>query len=99
MAVRRGLGEGFDQKEADAILSRAKELGINLIDTAECYGPDHMFERFIGDFLKRDRREDWVWLPSLATDGMINGKTRGVWTQRIAVQLEQSLRALQTDLF
>lgn len=51
-------GKDYTQKEVDDILYRAKELGINLIDTAECYGPHHMSENFIGDFISRDRRED-----------------------------------------
>ena len=47
----------FSQAEADRMLARAKELGINLIDTAECYG-DHTSERLIGDFISRcDDRE------------------------------------------
>src|SRR5208282_3569504 len=37
-------GRDFSQTEADAILDAAGECGINLIDTAECYG-DHLSER------------------------------------------------------
>lgn len=40
-------GKSFSQQEADRILGRAGELGINLIDTAECYG-DHLSERLVG---------------------------------------------------
>lgn len=36
-------GKSFTRREVDRILRRAKELGINLIDTAECYG-DHLSE-------------------------------------------------------
>jgi aryl-alcohol dehydrogenase-like predicted oxidoreductase len=89
-------GKDFNQKEVDAILSRAKELGINLIDTAECYGPHHMSEKFIGNFLAEDRREDWV----------LASKFGHVWDDRwghawsvdeVRVQLEDSLKALKTD--
>jgi aryl-alcohol dehydrogenase-like predicted oxidoreductase len=38
-------GKDFSQAEVDAILDTAAECGINLIDTAECYGPDHLSER------------------------------------------------------
>ena len=31
-------GKDFSQAEADAILDAAADCGINLIDTAECYG-------------------------------------------------------------
>ena len=40
-------GKDFTQDEATAMIRRAYELGINFIDTAECYG-DHLSERLIG---------------------------------------------------
>jgi aryl-alcohol dehydrogenase-like predicted oxidoreductase len=52
-------GRNFSQTEVDAILDQAAELGINLIDTAECYG-DHLSERLIGDYLTRRDRSRWV---------------------------------------
>ncbi|MBS4201812.1 aldo/keto reductase [Bacillus sp. FJAT-49732] len=89
-------GKDFNQDEADAILTRAKELGINLIDTAECYGPHHMSERFIGDFLKRDRREDWVVASKFGHKW--HDHWEHAWSvDAIRVQLEESLKALQTD--
>ena len=53
-------GGDFSQPQVDAILDTAAECGINLIDTAECYGPDHLSERFIGDYLSRRDRSRWV---------------------------------------
>lgn len=35
------MGKDFTQDEVDEMLDKAGELGINLIDTAECYG-DHL---------------------------------------------------------
>src|SRR5512142_358118 len=52
-------GRDYTQAEADAILDKAAEVGINLIDTAECYG-DHLSERFIGDYLARHDRSRWI---------------------------------------
>ena len=52
-------GHDFSQAEADAILDAAAECGINLIDTAECYG-DHLSERLIGDYLSRRDRSRWL---------------------------------------
>ncbi len=52
-------GRVFTQAEADAILDKAAELGINLIDTAECYG-DHLAERLVGDYLARHDRSRWI---------------------------------------
>jgi aryl-alcohol dehydrogenase-like predicted oxidoreductase len=51
---RLGLSQGHDH--AVAIVSRALELGINLIDTAEGYGT----ERAVGDAIKGVKREDVV---------------------------------------
>ena len=36
----------YSQSEADVIFDSAANLGINLIDTAECYG-DHTAEKFV----------------------------------------------------
>jgi aryl-alcohol dehydrogenase-like predicted oxidoreductase len=89
-------GKKFNQDEVDAILSRAKELGINLIDTAECYGPHHLSESFIGDFLSRDRREDWVVASKFGHKW--HEKWGHAWSvDDVRNQLEESLSALKTD--
>ena len=51
-------GINFTQEMVDAIFEKGRELGINLIDTAECYG-DHTSEAFIGNAINRDR-DKWV---------------------------------------
>src|SRR6267143_6921120 len=43
-------GEPADHTEAIAVLRRAVELGINLIDTADSYGPE-VSERLIAEAL------------------------------------------------
>ena len=43
-------GEPEDPEEARAVLRRAVELGVNLIDTADSYGPE-VSERLIGETL------------------------------------------------
>ncbi len=89
-------GKDFTQAEVDEILTHAKGLGINLIDTAECYGPHHMSETFIGDFLTRDRREDWVVASKFGHQ--FQESWSNAWrVDEVQVQLEQSLRALKTD--
>jgi len=90
-------GKSFTQEEADAVLRAAKEAGINLIDTAECYG-DHLSEQLIGNFLKRGRREDWVVATKFGHrfTGLFGREQR--WSaEDVRRQLEESLRALQTD--
>ncbi|KPK62452.1 MAG: aldo/keto reductase [Planctomycetes bacterium SM23_32] len=83
-------GKDFTQDEVDAMLRRAKELGINLIDTSACYGRDHLSERLIGGVLEGDSREDWI----IATKfGHLHG-----WTPAgVRRTLEESLEALGTD--
>lgn len=89
-------GHDFNQKEVDGILNRSKELGINLIDTAECYGPHHMSETFIGDFLSRDNREDWVVASKFGHHWDTHWEN--AWdAETVLKQLDASLKALKTD--
>jgi aryl-alcohol dehydrogenase-like predicted oxidoreductase len=53
-------GVNFSQAQVDAILDTAAECGINLIDTAECYGPEHLSEKLVGDYLSRRDRSRWI---------------------------------------
>lgn len=90
-------GLNYTQSEVDAILDRGRELGINLIDTAECYG-DHLSESFIGDYLSRRNREDWL----IATKFGHQFHERFTRTDRfdaaaVLEQLDASLKALKTD--
>jgi aryl-alcohol dehydrogenase-like predicted oxidoreductase len=90
-------GRTYTQAEADAILDRAQELGINLIDTAECYG-DHLSESFIGDYLSRRKREDWIVATKFGHRFTQNFQRDQLWSAAdVKKQLEASLRALRTD--
>lgn len=90
-------GKDFTQKEVDEILDKAQELGINLIDTAECYG-DHLSERFIGDYLKRKQREDWIIATKFGHHFHGNFERTRHWSpDEVLKQLDASLKALQTD--
>ncbi len=81
-----------------AILSRARELGINFIDTAECYGYDHLSETFIGNSIV-EHRDQWI----IATKfGHNHGNDLGngnYQPAQVLIQLEESLRALQHGLY
>jgi len=90
-------GIQFTQDEVDAILDKGQELGINLIDTAECYG-DHLSESFIGNYIGRRKREDWV----IATKFGHHFHERFTRTDvfnadDVLKQLDASLKALNTD--
>ncbi|CQR46376.1 General stress protein 69 [Paraliobacillus sp. PM-2] len=90
-------GKDFNQKEVDAILNEASIQGINLIDTAECYG-DHLSERFIGDYIKRHQREDWTIATKFGHHfHQPFERTRHWKPEDVLKQLDQSLKALQTD--
>lgn len=86
----------FSQNDADDILNTARDLGMNLIDTAECYG-DHTSESLIGNAIHRNR-DQWIIATKFGHrfEGFL--KRTDERTPRDAVrQLEDSLRALKTD--
>ncbi|MBD0380043.1 aldo/keto reductase [Paenibacillus sedimenti] len=90
-------GLDYTQAEADAILDQAAELGINLIDTAECYG-DHLSESFIGCYLSRRKREDWVVATKFGHHFHDRfTRTDSFSAEDVVKQLDASLKALQTD--
>jgi aryl-alcohol dehydrogenase-like predicted oxidoreductase len=55
-------GRDFSQADADAILDAASGSGINLIDTAECYG-----ENLSATTSRATTAHAGWWPPSLAT--------------------------------
>jgi aryl-alcohol dehydrogenase-like predicted oxidoreductase len=90
-------GLQFKQDEADAILDKAKDLGINLIDTAECYG-DHLSESFIGSYMQRRNRQDWVIATKFGHHFHERFKRTDVFSpEDVVKQLDASLQALKTD--
>lgn len=87
----------FTQAEADAILDEAAAQGINLIDTAECYG-GHLSESLIGDYLARRDRSRWIVATKFGHifHSFMN-RTDDFSVDGIRLQLEDSLRALRLD--
>ena len=89
-------GKQFTQPEVDHILGRARELGINLIDTAECYG-DHLSEALVGNAIRRER-DRWVVATKFGHRFIGHLQREDLWSpQDVRVQLEDSLRALQVE--
>ncbi len=74
------------------LLGRAKELGINLLDTAPAYGSS---EQRLGRLL--NNRKDWIVCTKVGEE-FINGKSvydfSGDYVKR---SIEQSLRSIKTD--
>ena len=89
-------GPPEDKKEALAVLRRAVELGVNLIDTAESYGP-YVSEELIAEALHPYPR-DLV----IATKGGFDRSGPNAWEvncrpERLREGLEGSLRRLRLD--
>lgn len=91
-----GLGAGqvgasdLGESEAAAVLNTALDLGITLIDTADCYG---LSEERIGRHL-RGRRDEFVLSSKCGHD--VPGTED--WTpENVRASVERSLRRLQTD--
>ena len=93
----RGVwGDPPDREEAKAVLRRAVELGVNLIDTADSYGP-HVSEELIAEAL-HPYPDDLV----IATKGGFERPGPGAWTphgtpEHLREACEGSLRRLQLE--
>ncbi|RCW48822.1 aldo/keto reductase [Paenibacillus prosopidis] len=90
-------GREYTQEEADAILDKGHELGINLIDTAECYG-DHLSEALIGNYISRRNRGDWILATKFGHHFHERFSRTDVFNaEGVIAQLDLSLKALNTD--
>jgi len=91
-------GKAYTQDEADAIFDAAAAQGINLVDTAECYG-DHRSEALLGDYLARRDRGRWIIATKFGHRFHAFMKRTDVFDPAgVREQLEASLRALRTDV-
>ncbi|MFC0190500.1 aldo/keto reductase [Fictibacillus aquaticus] len=90
-------GKDFTQLEVDSILDKAKEMGINFIDTAECYG-DHLSESLIGGYLSGSNREDWIVATKFGHHFHGNFERTRQWSaEDVLKQLDSSLKSLKTE--
>ena len=82
-----------DDRQAGELLAAARELGINLLDTAPAYGTS---EERVGRLL-RDRRRDWVIVTKVGEE-FENGRSRFDFSARATrASVERSLKRLRTD--
>ena len=95
---RRTGWSGSSDAQAVALIHRAEELGINLIDSAESYGNGHS-EEVVGRAL-RGRRERWLIASKVTTNqGLSAGMAdlEAAVRRRIHGAAEASLRRLGSD--
>lgn len=82
-----------DDASARALLAQARELGINLLDTAPAYG---VSEQRLGPLL-RGQRDDWV-IVSKVGEEFENGQSHFDFSpQHARFSIERSLKRLETD--
>src|SRR3954471_15531329 len=89
------FGIATPPEEAAAMLARAIDAGIDLIDTADVYGES---EQVVGEVLEQTRRRDDVLLATKV--GLPRGEGEpGRWHRRehIVASCDASLRNLRTD--
>lgn len=89
-------GKEFTQREVDAILGAGADCGINIIDTAECYG-DHLAEQLVGEYLRHNRSR---WILATKFGHRFHGfrdRSRHWRPEEVRRQIDESLRALRTD--
>ena len=89
-------GDPKDPDEAVAVLRRAVELGVNLIDTADAYGP------FVAEELIRDALHPYPSDLVIATKAGFTRPGPGVWKpvgrpEYLRQQVELSLRHLRLE--
>ncbi|MDD0842938.1 aldo/keto reductase [Pseudomonas sp. Gutcm_11s] len=82
-----------DDAAARALLNRARELGINLIDTAPAYG---VSEQRLGPLL-RGQRQDWVIVSKVGEEFEAGQSHFDFSPQHTRLSVERSLQRLETD--
>ncbi len=91
-----GWNKYFSNSEVKKILNHGKKLGINFIDTAECYG-NHTSESLIGESILNSR-EHWIIATKFGHNFINKNKLINDFNPKsVLSQLDESLKALKTD--
>ena len=89
---------GTDEQQSIALIHRAEELGVNLIDSAESYGAGHS-EEVVGQALQ-GRRDKWIIATKVSPNNGLDTNDPDLPAQakkRIVEAVEGSLKRLDTD--
>jgi len=90
-------GKAFTKKEASEIIATARDNGITLLDTAPCYGMNHLAETLVGQAIASSRSH-WIIATKFGHEKISPTQNREAWTAtEVRQQLEASLRALSTN--
>ena len=87
-------GDSMQRKDAEAVIDRAYELGVNLFDTADCYG---CAEEVVGPALKKYRRSSYVLATKCFFPQGPGVNDRGLSRKHVIESCERSLRRLGVD--
>lgn len=88
----------IDEEEAHELLDSAEHHGINYIDSANVYGtPSGRSEKFIGNWLKKKNREDFVITSKVYFPFRDKPNGGGLSRKHIRSQIEGTLERLGTD--
>lgn len=91
-------GASADEQTSFAIMDRAREGGVNFIDTADVYGQDGLSERVVGRWMKERGCRDDIVLATKFRFRMKDGPNgSGASRLRIVATVEDSLRRIGTD--
>ena len=89
---------GTGEQQSIALIHRAEELGVNLIDSAESYGTGHS-EEVVGQALQ-GRRDKWIVATKVSPNSGLDANDPALSAQakkRIVEAVEGSLKRLDTD--
>jgi aryl-alcohol dehydrogenase-like predicted oxidoreductase len=87
-------GGGVERERAEACVTKAFEVGIDFIDTANVYSRGHA-EEFLGEVLADRPRDSYILATKLFWPMSDGG--RGLSREQVFTQLDASLRRLRTD--
>lgn len=89
------FGRETTPQESQLIIERARDVGVNFIDTADTYVAGES-ERLVGQYIKTTR-DDWVLATKLANKMGADPNSGGLSRKWVLKACEDSLRRLKSD--
>ncbi len=92
-------GESYgpiEEKDAEAIVRRCLDMGMNIVDTADAYGAGRM-EALLGKILPRDKRDDLIVVTKGGTDRTTDPPRKHFDAEYLKACVGRSLKRLRRD--